>query len=132
MFLYTSSNSLMIYVVFFLNISANRNLTILSGSLLRSYFFILLLPVLLSMVKAYSLKTFICHTTDILNCYFIKTVHWIKPPSLYFHLPDISPTYEISFFNSLSRQDIVGLFWIDFIIALRFLFVNTISLFFIY
>ena len=37
-----------------------------------------------SIVKAYSLGTFICHTTDILNCCLCEIVQWIKPPFLLF------------------------------------------------
>lgn len=35
-----------------------------------------------SIVKAYSLGTFICHTTDILRYCFFYVVQWIKPPLL--------------------------------------------------
>ena len=39
-----------------------------------------------SIVKAYSLGTFICHTTDILSNCFFYIVHWIKPPFLKFYI----------------------------------------------
>ena len=47
-------------------------------------------------IKAYSLGTSTCHTTNILIRWFY-CVHWIKPPFHKFPINDISPTYEIFF-----------------------------------
>lgn len=47
-------------------------------------------------IKAYSLGTSTCHTTNILIRWFC-CVHWIKPPFHKFPINDISPTYEIFF-----------------------------------
>ena len=63
-----------------------------------------------SIVKAYSLGTFICHTTDILSDCFFYIVHWIKPPFL----------------------NIIHFLWIGYIIPLQPIFVNTILKFYIF
>lgn len=63
-----------------------------------------------SIVKAYSLGTFICHTTDILSNCFFYIVHWIKPPFL----------------------NIIHFLWIGYIIPLQPIFVNTILKFYIF
>ena len=73
---------------------------ILSGYIFSVFFFIYIespLPALLSIIiKAYSLGTSSCITTNILIRWFY-CVHWIKPPFHKFPINDISPTYEIFF-----------------------------------
>mgnify|MGYP003376226828 CR=1 FL=1 len=80
--------------------------------LLRIYLsFVFILYRLSYIVKALFVGT-ICHTTDILNAVFC-CVHWIKPPSYLYY----------------SNNLIV---FVEFIITLPFLFVNTISIFYMY
>lgn len=82
--------------------------------------YLIRLPVYLSsMVKAYSMGTSICHTTNILNYCLFYTVQWIKPPFKQL-FPDI-------LLDSLSRQEcFLDFFWIGYMISLPLLFVNTI------
>ena len=46
----------------------------------NKFFYLLSFSGLYSMVKAFITGSYICHTTNILNCKF-RTIHWTKPPS---------------------------------------------------
>ena len=82
MFLYTSSNIFELLCGIILNMSANI-IYIISGFSSPTLFIIIITGYSLSsMVKAYSLGTFICHTNNILTCKF-EIVQWIKPPLTY-------------------------------------------------
>ena len=102
-----------------------------------------------SMVKAELTGTFLCHTTNILTCWFFYIVQWIKPPFLNFQTLHLTNIWNRMFTNNTLPENpfflcqnpfssdsfllLFNLFWIDFIIALEFWFVNTIFLFlFIY
>ena len=94
MFLYTSSNSLNYCGIFILNMFCKCFL-FYTGYLFfsdLSFLFNLLTGFLWSMVKAYSVGTSICHTTNILTIYRFWIVQRFKPPSFLFR-------------SSLSRQD---------------------------
>ena len=94
MFLYTSSNSLNYCGIFILNMFCKCFL-FYTGYLFfsdLSFLFNLLTGFLWSMVKAYSVGTSICHTTNILTIYRFWIVQRFKPPPFLFR-------------SSLSRQD---------------------------
>lgn len=46
----------------------------------NKFFYLFSFSGLYSMVKAFITGSYICHTTNILNCKF-RTIHWTKPPS---------------------------------------------------
>lgn len=79
---YKSSRTITWY---FFNMPANVN-HLLYPALFSPTFYLIQIPAYLlflsSIVKAYSLGTFICHTTDILSYCFFYVVQWIKPPLL--------------------------------------------------
>ena len=107
---YKSSRTITWY---FFNMPANVN-HLLYPALFSPTFYLIQIPAYLlflsSIVKAYSLGTFICHTTDILSNCFFYIVHWIKPPFL----------------------NIIHFLWIGYIIPLQPIFVNTILKFYIF
>ena len=127
MFLYTSSNIFELLWYHFQYVCRLNCLFLLSGFFIFSDFSFHSIFAGLSffMVKAYSKGTMICHTTNILNFKFCCCVQWIKPPFLkYFQ---INVFFMIPF---LVRKSFLIEFWIDYIVAPGFLFVNTIFVFF--
>ena len=129
MFLYTSSNIFELLWYHFQYVCRLNCLFLLSGFFIFSDFSFHSIFAGLSffMVKAYSKGTMICHTTNILNFKFCCCVQWIKPPFLkYFQ---INVFFMIPF---LVRKSFLIEFWIDYIVAPGFLFVNTIFIFFNY
>ena len=124
MFLYTSSNSLNYCGIFILNMFCKCFL-FYTGYLFfsdLSFLFNLLTGFLWSMVKAYSVGTSICHTTNILTIYRFWIVQRFKPPSFLFR-------------SSLSRQDFYRWFLrnysINLLIRIRFNLLGYFRLFYL-